>query len=135
MKKTLFEYWKEGYTVHYLDFDGRARRSEFWGIVLLNLFAQLLVHALFFLLTDMLGGTLAIVFMGVVLLAMMPPYLSAVVRRLHDTGRSGWTILIALVPLLGTMIVVAWLFSDSLPYVNQYGENPKGQQLNIIGAD
>ena len=52
--------------------------------------------------------------------------LSVMVRRLHDTGRSGWACLIGLVPFIGGFILFVWLCEDSDPGENEYGENPKG---------
>ena len=52
--------------------------------------------------------------------------LSVMVRRLHDTGRSGWACLIGLVPFIGGLILFMWLCEDSDPGENEYGENPKG---------
>ena len=52
--------------------------------------------------------------------------LSVMVRRLHDTGRSGWACLIGLVPLIGGFILFVWLCEDSDPGENEYGKNPKG---------
>ena len=52
--------------------------------------------------------------------------LSVMVRRLHDTGRSGWACLIGLVPFIGGLILFSWLCEDSDPGENEYGENPKG---------
>ena len=52
--------------------------------------------------------------------------LAAAVRRLHDTGKSGWWILISLVPLVGFIVLLIFYVKDSDPGANAYGANPKG---------
>lgn len=59
------------------------------------------------------------------MLAVLVPGIAVGVRRLHDTGRSGWWLLIALVPLLGAIVLLVFLVQDSQPGENQYGPNPK----------
>lgn len=58
-------------------------------------------------------------------LAVCLPGLAVTVRRLHDTGRSGWKLLLALIPIVGAIIVIVYLFHDSEPGFNRYGDNPK----------
>ena len=92
----------------YATFSGRARRSEYWWFVLLN-FVVGMIPVLNFI-----WGVVALI-----------PSLAVCVRRLHDTGRSGWWLLLALVPVLNLILIYFYL-CDSQPGVNQYGENPKG---------
>jgi uncharacterized membrane protein YhaH (DUF805 family) len=61
----------------------------------------------------------------VVIAALVLPYVAATVRRLHDTGRSGWWYLLNVVPLIGPVVLLVWTVSDSHPD-NEYGPNPKG---------
>ena len=93
---------------NYANFSGRARRSEYWWFCLLN-----------FIL-----GIIPIVNIIWALIVLLPS-LAVCVRRLHDTGRSGWWLLLALVPIVNIVLIVFYL-SDSQPGANQYGENPKG---------
>ncbi len=58
-------------------------------------------------------------------LAVLVPSIAVTVRRLHDTGRSGWWILIGLIPIVGTIILIVFLVQDSKPGSNEYGPNPK----------
>ena len=58
-------------------------------------------------------------------LAMFIPGLAVSVRRLHDIGRSGWWLLLSLIPLVGAIILIIWYCTDSQPGANQYGSNPK----------
>jgi uncharacterized membrane protein YhaH (DUF805 family) len=70
------------------------------------------------------GGTLIGLYV-LYALATFIPSLACAVRRLHDTNKSGWWILISLVPILGGIWVIVLLAIDSDPGVNQYGPNPK----------
>jgi uncharacterized membrane protein YhaH (DUF805 family) len=54
------------------------------------------------------------------------PALAVAVRRLHDTGRSGWWVLIGIIPLIGDIVLLVFTVQDSQPGANQYGPNPKG---------
>jgi uncharacterized membrane protein YhaH (DUF805 family) len=67
-------------------------------------------------------GTLLLV---VYYLAVLVPSLAVVVRRLHDTGRSGWWFLVGFVPFVGGIILLVFLVQDSAPGENEYGKNPK----------
>lgn len=58
-------------------------------------------------------------------LAVLIPGIAVSVRRLHDTDRSGWWLLIAFVPLLGAIVLLVFMVQDSVPGQNQYGANPK----------
>ena len=58
-------------------------------------------------------------------LAVLIPGLTVAVRRLHDTERSGWWLLIGFVPVVGIIVLLVFLVQDSKPGANQYGNNPK----------
>jgi uncharacterized membrane protein YhaH (DUF805 family) len=62
---------------------------------------------------------------GLYTLAVLIPSIAVSVRRLHDTNRSGWWLLISLVPLVGAIVLLVFLVLDSQPGENQYGSNPK----------
>lgn len=99
----------------YVDFSGRARRSEYWFFVL----------ALFIL--NIIVGFIGVDFISYIVgLAVFLPSLAALARRLHDTGRSAWWILIGLVPLVGAIILIVFAVQDSEAGSNQYGPSPKG---------
>ena len=102
----------------YAEFGGRARRSEYWWFVLINTLASFALLAV-----DMFVGTGFLYYLYA--LAVLIPSLAVGVRRLHDTGRSGWWLLIAFIPLIGAIILLVFLFQDSEPGTNQYGPNPK----------
>lgn len=104
----------------YATFTGRARRTEYWMFTLFNI----IIIAVLTFVDSMLGipGVLS----GLYSLAVFLPGLAVVVRRLHDTGKSGWWILIALVPLIGFIVLLFFMVLDSQPGENQHGPNPKG---------
>ena len=61
-------------------------------------------------------------------LAVLIPSIAVTVRRLHDTGRTGWWILIGLIPVIGGIVLLIFMLLDSEPGENQYGPNPKTQE-------
>jgi uncharacterized membrane protein YhaH (DUF805 family) len=108
----------------YADFSGRGRRSEYWYFALFNLLVAIAAGILDAILgTDFDTGSGVIGLLAS--LALLLPGLAAGVRRLHDTSRSGWWILIGLIPIIGWIILIVFYVQDSHPD-NQYGPNPKG---------
>jgi len=110
----------------YADFNGRARRTEYWMFILFNLiFASIAT-----VLDNVLGLTIGEFPYGYLYflyaLAIIIPSLAVAVRRLHDIGKSGWMILVTLIPLIGAIWLLVLLVTDSKPGANQYGPNPKG---------
>lgn len=109
----------------YAIFSGRARRKEFWMFVLFDvIFANVAIVLDFMLGTISENGRYGIVY-GLYVLAVLPPRLAVTVRRLHDVGKSGWWMCIALVPVIGAIWLLVLLARDSQPGANQYGPNPK----------
>jgi len=105
----------------YTVFSGRARRAEFWMFTLINFIIGIVLYAV-----DMaigLGGVLQ----GLYSLATLLPSLAVGCRRLHDIGRSGWWLLIVLIPIIGWIVLILWYAKDSDPGPNAYGPNPKGE--------
>ncbi|MEY3480675.1 MAG: hypothetical protein RIQ71_1450 [Verrucomicrobiota bacterium] len=110
---------------NYATFQGRAPRKAFWMFLLFNIIAIValtVVEGLIGLRGEGGYGILS----GLYSLAVILPALALAVRRLHDTGRSGWWILIGLVPAIGGIILIVFYALDSQPGTNQYGPNPKG---------
>lgn len=105
----------------YADFNGRARRQEYWMFVLFNIIFSIVAGAL-----DTTLGTWGAIG-GLYALAILVPSLAVSVRRLHDIGKSGWMLLIALIPVIGVIWLLVLLITDSTPRSNQYGANPKNQ--------
>ena len=122
----------------YAKFDGRSRRSEYWWASLMNYIIVMVAYMIMFIPMmaagisgNVSGGTAAImIIMGVVLVlyafAIIVPSIALTVRRLHDTGRSGWFVLLSLIPYIGGIILFVFTVLDSTPGPNQYGPNPKG---------
>ena len=108
----------------YADFSGRSRRTEYWVFTLINLafaFGLGFVDGLAGLAGEGGYGPLG----GLYALAVLIPSFAVGVRRLHDINRSGWWLLIMIVPLIGAIVLIVFLASDSQPGSNQYGPNPK----------
>ncbi|WP_109829764.1 DUF805 domain-containing protein [Reichenbachiella versicolor] len=109
----------------YAVFTGRARRAEYWMFVLFNfIFAivLLILDNVLELAIDGIGfGPLFILY----ILGMFIPGLAVTARRLHDVGKSGWMMLISLIPILGAIWLLVLTVTDSDPEPNQYGQNPK----------
>ncbi|WP_435921952.1 DUF805 domain-containing protein [Paenibacillus sp. DYY-L-2] len=104
---------------NYVGFSGRARRKEYWMFVLFNFIAGIILGIIEAIIG--LPGILS----GLYSLAILIPSLAVVFRRLHDTGKSGWWILISLVPIAGSIILLVFMCLDSDPGTNKYGPNPK----------
>ncbi len=106
------------------DFSGRSQRSAYWYFLLFNM---VIAFALSFL-DGFLGlaGDLGIgPLYGLYFLAVLIPGLAVSIRRLHDTGRTGWWYLMIFVPFFGAIVLLVFFCQDSQPGDNQYGPNPK----------
>ena len=120
---------------NYARFSGRARRMEYW---------------MFFLVYALLSASITVVAMGldwvidfvtrgrfdnfsleagltlgVFALAHLLPSLAVTVRRLHDTGRSGWWVLVSLIPVIGALVLLYFMVISGQPQANEYGPDPK----------
>ena len=119
---------------NYAGFTGRIRRSEYWYFVLFNMIFAFVAMGLDNLLgitfkINGLYGAQSLPYGYMYLfyaLAMFIPGLAVVVRRLHDVGKSGWFLLIALIPIAGWIWIPVLLFTDSNNGPNRFGPNPKG---------
>ena len=90
----------------FANFEGRARRSEYWWFML---FVNLV----------------SMVTCGFASIVFLVPTIAVTARRLHDIGRSGWWQLISFIPLVGFILLLIWTIQDSAPGTNEYGPNPK----------
>ncbi len=111
----------------YVGFGGRARRSEYWWYALFSV----LVGIVAVILDNALGTDFESTGNGLISLllnlALFLPSLAVAVRRLHDTDRSGWWLLIALIPLVGAIVLLVFFCQDSTPGQNRFGPSPKHQ--------
>lgn len=109
----------------YAVFDGRARRMEYWMFVLFNVIISIVLGVIDNVLgtvTEIGQGLLGLVYsLGVLL-----PGIAVTIRRLHDTGRSGWYILLGFIPCIGAIILLVFMVQDSDAGDNEYGPNPIG---------
>lgn len=110
----------------YADFDGRARRTEYWMYTLFNLIFICVLYALFFIIgADSSMAMLILALIGLYSLATFIPSIAVAIRRLHDVGKSGWMLLVVFIPLLGGIWLLVLYCTDSQPGDNEYGPNPK----------
>lgn len=118
-----FNYYLNAIKDHYADFEGRARRSEYWYYTLFNAIIMYVLFGMMFL----GDGMIFMYFIAIIYaLATLVPTLAVAVRRLHDVGKSGWFILIGLIPLIGGIWLLVLYVTDSQDGENEYGENTKG---------
>jgi len=113
----------------YAVFNGRARRKEYWLFGLWNViiaFALGFVEGVMGIAPQTQQSVLGIIY-G---LAVLIPGLAVAVRRLHDTNRSGWWVLIGAVPLVGALVLLYFFVQDSDPGTNEYGPNPKAEAIS-----
>lgn len=115
---------------NYSNFKSRARRSEYWFIQLFLVGTNVAVAAIDLALmngdVDRFianggGGIVGLIW----ILATIVPAIAVLIRRLHDTNRSGWWALIGLVPLVGAIVLLVFTVEDSNKGVNKYGASPK----------
>lgn len=110
----------------YAVFNGRARRKEYWYFVLFNIIISIVLAII-----DSVTGSFSTeagmgLLGGIYILAVLIPGIAVSVRRLHDTDRSGWWLLIAVIPLIGAIVLLVFMVQEGKPGENQYGSNPKG---------
>ncbi|HEX5994996.1 MAG TPA: DUF805 domain-containing protein [Jiangellales bacterium] len=114
----------------YVGFKGRARRSEYWWFALFTVLVGIVAAILDSVLGTAFGSDGSTGVIGILLnLALLLPTLAVAVRRLHDTDRSGWWLLIALVPIVGAIVLLVFFVMDSTPGTNRFGANPKERPL------
>jgi uncharacterized membrane protein YhaH (DUF805 family) len=101
----------------YVVFEGRARRKEYWFFVLFNFLIGIVLGII-----DAMAGT---PMSPLYSLAILLPSIAVAVRRLHDTDRSGWWILIGLVPILGVIVLLIFFVTDGTEGTNRFGDDPK----------
>lgn len=109
----------------YAVFSGRSRRKEYWFFVLFNILISIGL-AIVDGVTGTFNAEAGVGLLGALYsLAILIPSIAVTVRRLHDIDRSGWWILIALVPIIGAIILFVFMVLDSNSGSNRFGENPK----------
>ena len=97
----------------YIEFNGRASRSEFWWFYL------------FVIICWIIGFALGPIIEAIIILGLLIPYIAVQARRLHDIGKSGWLQLISLIPLIGAIILIVWSATEGTKKKNKYGAPTK----------
>jgi uncharacterized membrane protein YhaH (DUF805 family) len=103
---------------NYAGFNGRARRTEYWMFVLINFVIGIVL--------EIIGALIKTqIIYYLYSLAVLIPSLAVGVRRLHDIGKSGWWLLIGLIPIVGWILLIVWAATPGQSGSNQYGPDPK----------
>lgn len=112
----------------YADFQGRSQRKEYWMFFLFVIIGYVVAALLDSMLgmSGLIGGIYGplLTLFG---LAMIIPGLAVQVRRFHDQDKSGWLVLLALIPIIGGIAVVVFMCLDGTHGPNRFGPDPKGQ--------
>lgn len=119
---------------NYATFSGRARRKEYWMFFLFNVLISLGLGVL-----DIVAGTYSVeyetgFFSALYSLLVLIPSIAVSVRRLHDTNRSGWWVVISLIPIIGVLVLFVFTCLDSQPGTNRFGANPKEASSQTLPA-
>jgi uncharacterized membrane protein YhaH (DUF805 family) len=117
--------WYLAVLKNYAGFSGRARRKEYWMFTLFNIIFLIVAMILDNVLGTAIEGVGYGLFYILYVLAVLIPGLAVSFRRLHDVGKSGWMVLIALIPIIGAIWLLVLMVIDSKPGENEYGPNPK----------
>ena len=115
--------WYVSVLKKYVEFSGRASRTEFWMFALINFVIGIVLGII-----DGVIGTKTAYGLGALgglyNLAVLLPSLAVAARRLHDTGRSGWWLLLLFVPVIGWVILLVFYILESQAGENEYGPYP-----------
>ncbi|NKQ41303.1 MAG: DUF805 domain-containing protein [Sulfurovum sp.] len=117
----------------YINFDGRATRSEYWYFALFSFMIVIVLKLIdAYAINPLLGATPEEAVQGGILqvifvLSLLLPAIGVTVRRLHDIGKSAWWLLLVLIPLIGALVLLYFYVIDSQKGSNEFGENPKGE--------
>jgi uncharacterized membrane protein YhaH (DUF805 family) len=115
----LVESWKLVVLERYAKFDGRAGRAEFWWFVLANFLVYIALAIL------MQISSIFVVVYFVYGLATIVPSIALAIRRLHDTDKSGWMLLLGLIPFVGFILLLVFYIQEGTSGPNQYGAGPE----------
>lgn len=127
----MIEWYKKAVFQNYANFNGRARRSEYWYFALMNLIITIVAAVI----DNVAGLTFGVLGYGFVYfaynLAIFLPSLAVIVRRLHDVNKSGWFFFIILIPIVGAIWLLVLMCTEGDRGVNQYGADPKNENEEI----
>ena len=136
----MIEWYKKVVFENYANFNGRARRSEYWYFALANS----LISIVFIVLGGIIGGVfgdgvtgliVGYALFGLYTLAILIPSFAVIARRLHDVNKSGWFYFVAFIPLVGSIWLLILFCTEGDHGTNQYGTDPKNEieEINEIG--
>ncbi len=137
----MIDWFKKVVFHNYANFEGRARRAEYWYFYLLTIVICIPPYIL--LIVGLVQESTAIIVVSGLLLAIIVfglfiPTLAVFVRRMHDTGKSGWYFLLNFVPIV-SLVVFIFTLLESDKFTNKYGKDPKNpdqdDELNKIGTE
>ncbi|MEM9547936.1 MAG: DUF805 domain-containing protein [Bacteroidota bacterium] len=126
----MIDYYKMAFR-RYFDFKGRSTKNEYWYFVLLHVLIIIALKITFLLVYLPNHSEFALVPLltfFIYFIASLIPFAAATFRRIHDTGRSAWFLLIPIIPLIGSIVVVYALFEESQPRSNKWGDVPYESQ-------
>ncbi|MGO4772656.1 DUF805 domain-containing protein [Flavobacterium sp. W22_SRS_FK3] len=136
----MIEWYKKVVFENYANFNGRARRSEYWYFTLMQFILLISFVVVGAILGSLFDSALGGLFIGYMVfcfysLATVLPTLGVVVRRLHDVGKSGWFYFIALIPGIGAIWLLILLCTEGDSGENNYGPDPKNdfEEISEIG--
>lgn len=131
----MIEWYKKVVFQNYANFNGRARRSEYWYFLLMNMICAITAM----IIDNVIGIKIEPLPYGYIylayVLAVFFPGLAVAVRRLHDIGKSGWYLLISFIPVIGAIWLIVLFCKEGDPGANDYGSDPKTSfdEINEIG--
>jgi uncharacterized membrane protein YhaH (DUF805 family) len=132
----MIEWYKKVVFENYANFNGRARRSEYWYFAL----ASAIISIILTIIDKIIGTTFGIAETGIISslysLLVLLPSLGVGVRRLHDVGKSGWFMLIILIPIIGVIWLLVLACTEGVQGSNNYGPDPKNDfdEISEIGS-
>ncbi len=121
--------WYLGVLKKYAVFEGRARREEYWFFVLFNILISMALALIDWFTGNVDPETGIGLLGGLYAIGVMIPGMAVSVRRLHDTGRCGWWLLITLIPVIGALVFLYFMVLDSNAGSNEYGQSPKSGEV------
>ncbi len=128
----IVENFRRIVTTQYFDFNGRTRRQVFWYYVL----AYIVIYIAVSIVESIFFGAIVMPYgygfyrpqplTGLLTLALLLPSLGIAARRLHDTDRSAWWLLVGIIPIAGWLVLLYWYVQPGTVGSNQFGPDPKG---------
>ena len=133
--KNILQYFFHCVTINFMNFRGRARRKEYWSLILFVIITIFITMSV----GDLFNFQKSQYLLGIPFVIFFLPVLSAGVRRMHDIGKSGTTLLVYFIPLIGGIWLLILLFTESQKGTNRHGPNPKNpildDELDLIGSE